>query len=790
MAFSNKHIARYRRAVTKINKLEQEYSELRDDDFPARTSLLKMRLKSGEPLSRLLIEAYALVREAAKRTIGLRAFNVQLQGAIAAHEGKMVEMKTGEGKTLSIIFPAFLNALEEKGVHVVTANDYLAARDAKWMGKVFSFLGMSAGSITSKTKEIDRQISYGADVTYISNNEVGFDFLKDNMLFEKVNKRQRDLHFAIIDEADSVLIDEAQTPLVISDSIPSSEEDKRRFSKMNYMIDELDKDIDYVLDIKDRSVTLTQGGIKKLETMIGVSNLYDSDIDYLYYIERLLKAHILFKRGRDYVLENGKVVIVDEFTGRLMPNHRYYQGIHQAIEAKEGLTVQDENRTMASITFQHLFKRYRKMAGMTGTAITAKKEFRMIYEKEVVQIATDKKIIRIDAPDRFFLNWTDKLDYLSWFVQEHYFKKRSVLIGTRSVNKSQKTHRELMEENIPSSVLNAKHTAREAEVIADAGQPQTVTVATNMAGRGTDIVLEDSVREQIGLIVLGTERHNARRIDNQLIGRAGRQGDPGLTQFLISADDELIKTYFKKDYVAMLKQHKDWSDGVESPRMQVMVNKAQERMENLFFDQRVLSYEFDRVLEVQRNSFYRQRNRVLQDDDLKEETLGLLKKHIYGNIIFPKQPRSGVLSQKDIEKISHEMKKTVMNPWFRPVFEARSYKISEFRDRTFSLIEGYYNDFEKYVTENKMRKVELTVTLKVLDLLWIQHLHNVEEIQDAALVSSISKADFFGEYEIEMSKIYRNMLHSAPRIISLTMLRTMNTMLSEKTTSNNEQKSQ
>lgn len=789
MAFSNKHIARYRRAVTKINKLEQEYSELRDGDFPARTSLLKMRMKSGESSSRLLIEAYALVREAAKRTIGLRAFNVQLQGAIAAHEGKIVEMKTGEGKTLSIIFPAYLNALEEKGVHVVTANDYLAARDAKWMDKVFSFLGMSVGSITSKTKDIDRQISYGADVTYISNNEVGFDFLKDNMLFEKTNKRQRDLHFAIIDEADSVLIDEAQTPLVISDSIPSSGVDKRRFSRMNYMIDELDKDVDYVLDIKDRSVSLTQGGIKKLETLIGVKNLYDSDIDYLYYIERLLKAHILFKRGRDYVLENGKVIIVDEFTGRLMPNHRFYQGIHQAIEAKEGFIVQDENRTMASITFQHLFKRYQKMAGMTGTAITAKKEFRMIYEKEVVQITTDKRIIRIDAPDRFFLNWTDKLDYLSWFVQEHYFKKRSVLIGTRSVNKSQQAHRELMGENIPSSVLNAKHTAREAEVIAQAGQPQTVTVATNMAGRGTDIKLEDTVREQIGLIVLGTERHNARRIDNQLIGRAGRQGDPGLTQFLISADDELIKTYFKKDYVAMLKQHKDWSDGIENPSLQVLVNKAQERMENLFFDQRILSYEFDRVLEVQRNSFYQQRDRVLLDEDLREETFGLLKKHIYGNIILPKQPRSGVFSQENIGEISQELKIIVMNPWFRPTFEARSYKVSELRDRTFSLVEGYYNDFEKYVTEEKMRKVELTVTLKVLDLLWIQHLNNVEEIQDAALVSSISKSNFFGEYEIQMSKMYRNMLHSAPRVISLTMLRTMNTMLSEKTTSNNEQPS-
>jgi len=778
MALVNSNIRRYRRAVTRINKLEQEYSELKDGDFPAKTSLLKMRLKAGEPLSRLLVEAYALVREAAKRTVGLRAFNVQLQGAFAAHEGKIVEMKTGEGKTLAIIFPAYLNSLEEKGVHVVTANDYLANRDARWMGKVFGFLGLSAGAITSTTKDFDRQISYNADVTYISNNEVGFDFLKDNMLFNKEGRRQRELHYAIVDEADSVLIDEAQTPLVLSDSTPSSEEDKNRFSKMNYMIDELDKEVDYNLNERERTVNLTPGGIKKLETLIGVKNLYDSDIDYLYYIERLLKAHILFKRDRDYVVEDGKVVIVDEFTGRMMPNHRYYQGIHQAIEAKEGLAVQDENRTLAAITFQHLFKRYNKMAGLTGTALSAKKEFRMIYGKEVVQISTDKKVIREDKPDRFFLNWNDKLDYLSWFVQEHYFKKRAVLIGTRSVLKSQRTHNELMKENIPSSVLNAKHTKREAEVIAQAGQAQTVTVATNMAGRGTDIELADSVRDQVGLIVLGTERHNSMRIDNQLIGRAGRQGDPGFSQFLISADDELIKNYFKNEYIALLKQFEGWPEGIESPRLGELLSKAQKRMENLFFDQRVLNYEFDRILEVQRNSFYRQRNRVLNDNNLKEETLDLLKKHLYRHIILPQQPRSGEFLPAHVQAIAMELKKTVINPWFKPTFENRNYTISQLRDRTYMLVEKYYNDFEKYVSEKKMRSIESIVTLKVLDLLWIEHLRRVEELQEAALVSSISKADFFGEYEIKMSKIYREMLHSAPRIISLTMLRTMNSMLS------------
>ncbi len=786
MTITNKHRQRYRRIVTKINKLEKEMVELRGDDFSAKTALFKMRLKSGESLDELLPSAYALAREAAKRVIGLRAFNVQLQGAVAAHEEKIVEMKTGEGKTLAILFPAYLNALEGKGVHVVTANDYLAERDAKWMGKVYSFLGLSVGSITDKTEEFERQVSYSSDVTYVSNNEVGFDFLKDNMLYDKKNKRQRDLHFAIIDEADSVLIDEAQTPLVISDSILSDEDSKKQFVALNSLIKELRKNIDFEINEKERAVSLEAAGVKKLETLLGVNNLYDSEIDYLYYVECLLKAHLLFKKDRDYVVDKKNVVIVDEFTGRLMPNHRYCQGIHQAIEAKEGLAVQDEDKTLASITFQHLFKHYNKMAGLTGTAATARKEFRLIYRKEVVQIPTDKRIIRDDASDRFFLNWNDKLDYLAWFVQEHYFKKRAALIGTRSIRKSQRTYQVLMGENIPSAVLNAKHTSREAEVIAQAGQPQTVTVATNMAGRGTDIELAQSVRDQIGLVVIGTERHNARRIDSQLVGRAGRQGDPGYSQFFISAEDELIKAHFKKEYITELKRNKGWPEGVGSVRLQAIINKAQKRMEGLFFDQRVLNYEFDHVLEAQRNSFYRQRNRVLRDENLKEETLGLLKKYAYGHVILPQQTRSNEFSRQQVAAISTALKKAVINRWFQPNFEAHSYTIAEMRKGVYDSIIKYYNNVEHYVSEEKMRKIEKTVTLKVLDLLWVEHLRNVESMQEAALISSIGQASFFEEYEIEMARVYKSMLYSAPRIICLTLLRTMNVLLTSNENNNNE----
>lgn len=775
----SKHIRRYQRIVTKINKLEKDLEGLKDGDFEAKTALLKMRLKSGHSLDQILPEAYALVREVAKRTLGVRAFNVQLQGAIAAHEGKVVEMKTGEGKTLTIAFPAFLNALEGKGVHVVTANDYLAQRDAKWMGKIYSVLGLSVEFVTSKTSEFDRQVSYGADITYVTNNEVGFDFLKDNMLYEESSKKQRDLHFAIVDEADSVLIDEAQIPLVIADEQKTSQQDKEIYAKLNPMVSQLKKNDDFLVDKKEHTVALTEQGILKLEKMLNVQNLYEEEkVDYIYFVERLLKAHNLFSKDKHYVVENGQVVIVDEFTGRLLLNHRYYQGLHQAIEAKEGLNIQDETKTLASITFQHLFRKYSKMAGLTGTAVSAKKEFRMIYGKEVVEIPANKKVIRLDQPDRFFLHWEDKIKYLGWTVKEHYFKKRAVLVGTRSVKKSNEVSAQLLSENIPSNVLNAKHTTREAEVIALAGQPQTVTVATNMAGRGTDIELDESVKNDLGLVVFGVERHNARRIDNQLIGRAGRQGDPGLSQFLISADDELIKVHFKDEYVAQLKKYKDWSKGIEHAKMEKILRKAQKRMEDIFFDQRVLSYEFDKVLEAQRNSFYRQRNRVLWDNDLKGETLKLVSKEAYRQVVAPFRGRKEKIGQGEVEQVVAKMKKMVLNDWFQPQKKLQSgIGLVELRSLVFKSIIGYYSDFENFVSEKRMRMIEKTVTLKVLDVLWIQHLEKVEQLQEAALINSISKADFFEEYEIEMFKVYREMLFSAPRVIVLTLFRTMNRMM-------------
>jgi preprotein translocase subunit SecA len=782
----NKNIGRYRRMVTKINKLEAEMGKMADTDFQQKTLEFKDSLQKGQSPDDIIIEAYALVREAARRVLGLRAYNVQLQGALAVHEGKITEMKTGEGKTLTILFPAYLNALEGEGVHVVTANDYLAERDGLEMKRVYEFLGLSVDYITSKTNAFDRQVAYMSDITYTTNNEIGFDFLRDKMLYDVKNKRQRKLHFAIIDEADSVLIDEAQTPLVISNNKEKDNSVEKIYLKLNPIIAQLQKNVDYKADIKKQTVSLTPVGLSKIEKAVGVNNLYeDDDVDYIYYVTRLLKAYVLFKRDRDYIVDNGEVVIVDEFTGRLMYNHRYYQGIHQAIEAKEGLTVREENRTLASVTFQHLFKRYTKMAGLTGTAWTARKEFRLFFGKEVVQIPTNKPIRRVDKPDRFFISWEDKLNYLTWATQEYYFKKGATLVGTRSVKKSEDVAKHFLEANMPAQVLNAQHTKREAEIIAQAGQPQMITVATNMAGRGTDIKLADTVKEQLGLSIFGTERHNARRIDNQLIGRGGRQGGPGISQFLISADDVLIKTYFRKEYLATLEKMAGVTQGVESKKMQKISNRAQKRMEDVLFGQRVLGYEFDKVLDKQRKSFYLQRERVLEDEDLREENLNLIRKEIYrlmlakyklGNKSFAEDQMRNIVGEIEV-LVSNEKFNEILNEKINVFFQNEKADAVGVKDVIYEAMDEYYVYLESVLNKDKLRMTEKTVTLKVLDLLWVKHLEEVTQIQEASLVLSISQGGFFEDYEMRLSKAYQQMLLSVPRIITMTFFRTINKLI-------------
>ncbi len=784
----DRNVKRYRRLVTKINKLEPEIQKLSDRQLQVKTAEFKRRLQNGETLQDILLEVYAVVREAGKRVLGLRAYNVQLQGALAVFEEKIVEMKTGEGKTLTITFPAYLKALLGQGVHVVTANDYLAERDASEMGKLYKFLGLTVDYITSKTSHYDRQVAYRADITYLTPNEVGFDYLRDNMLYEAKNRRQRGLFFAIVDEVDSVLIDEAQVPLVISNNKDQNKNAKEIYLKLKPIVESLQRDIDYKVNEKEQVVSLTPMGISKIEKALGVSNLYEGDIDYIYYITRLLKAYALFKKDRDYIVDEGQVIIVDEFTGRLMYNHRYYQGIHQAIEAKEGLMIRDENTTLASITFQLLFKKYKGLAGLTGTALSAKKEFRMLFGKQVVAIPTNKPIRRIDKDDKFFVAWEDKMNYLAWTTQEYYLKNGATLIGTRSVLKSEDVYKHLMNVNVPAQVLNAKHARREAEIIARAGQPQRVTVATNMAGRGTDIKLADEVRKAGGLMVLGTERYNARRIDNQLIGRAGRQGDPGMSQFLISADDVLIKTYFREQYLKAISKHSDTEKGVEDKKLTKIINKAQKRMEDSLFEQRLLSYEFDKVLDKQRNSFYKQRNRVLQDDNLKEETLLLIEKEIYHLLLARYTAASQAFEKTQIRNVVGEIKTLVANEKFNEILDAKvnAYLQREgitglgIKEVIKEAVLEYYSFLEDVLTPAKIRLTEKTVTLKVLDLLWVRHLQQVTEMQEAAMVLAITRGDFFTDYEMRMDKVYRQMLLSVPRIVTLTFFRTVNRLLANK----------
>lgn len=772
----------YQGIIKKIHLAEKEIEKLKSNDFSAKTSVLRMKVKSGESLDAILPEAFALVRVAIKRVLGLEAFDVQLMGAIAAHKGDIVEMRTGEGKTLTIIFPAFLNALKGS-VHVVTVNDYLAKRDAHWMQKVYRYLGINVNYITSETNNFDRQVAYASDVVYVTNDELCFDYLKDNMIYDVTDKRQQGFDFAIVDEADSILVDEAQIPLVISTSQTSTEESKKIFKKLNNVVTQLQEKVDFKLDKKNQTIFLTIEGIKKIEKFTNVSNLYEGDREesQLYYIECLLKAHFLFKRGKDYIIEKDKVVIVNEFTGRLMPSHRYYQGIHQAIEVKEGMKIRDENETLALVTYQHFFRQYKKMAGFTGTAQTAEKEFRLIYGKKITPVPTNKPIIRKDLPDRFFLSWEDKVNYLAWILQEYFFKKRAALIGTRSVNKSIQIQKALIEENIPSNVLNAKHTVREAEIVSQAGQSQTMTVATNMAGRGTDIELSPEVRKLGGLIIYGTEKHNAQRIDNQLIGRAGRQGDPGQAQFLISADDSLIRSYFRKDYEKEIKKYKNIEKGIESKKLEKLLTQAQKRVEGAFLNQRILNFEFDKVLERQRQSFYKQRERIVQDDNLKDETLTLLMDETVSNVSKKFLFRKKMIEVEKLKEIVEYLSGLIGNPWFSvKVSKKDFYSSAEIKNKIKESLIKYYEDFEYYYSAEKLRKMEKIVTLKVLDLSWSAHLKNVEQLQESVLISSLGKGNFFEDYRIRMNNIYKEMLRGVPEVLTLTFLKTVNRLWKDK----------
>ncbi|MGC8716426.1 MAG: preprotein translocase subunit SecA, partial [bacterium] len=620
---ADRELAKYWRIVEEINELESRVSILTDEELSVKTLEFKDRLNRGETLDDIMVEAFAVVREVAKRKTNMRPFDVQLIGAIVLHEGKIAEMKTGEGKTLVATMPAYLNALTGRGVHIVTVNDYLAKRDRYWMGPIYESLGLKVGLLQHDSTTEERREAYNSDITYGTNTEFGFDYLRDNMALSMEEVVQREFNYAIVDEVDSILIDEARTPLIISGM---ADKPTKLYYQFAQVARRLIKDTDYTVDEKLKNVVLTDVGARKVEKMLGIENIYgEGDIDYLSYLVAALKAKELFKKDVEYIVNDGEVIIVDEFTGRLMYGRRYSDGIHQAIEAKEGLKIKQEAQTLATITLQNYFRMYKKLAGMTGTAATEADEFLKIYGLEVVVIPTNKPMIRIDYPDAVYKTEKAKFNAIIQEIVSHYKIGRPVLVGTRSVERSEMLSSMLKHLGIPHQVLNAKYHEKEAQIIAHAGEKGMVTIATNMAGRGVDIVLGEGVVELGGLHIIGTERHESRRIDNQLRGRAGRQGDPGSSRFYVSLEDELMRL-FGSDRVKgiMDKLGIDENQPIEHPMISKAIENAQKKVESYHFDIRKQLLEYDDVMETQRKVIYEERKKILTSKDLKSSVLSVM----------------------------------------------------------------------------------------------------------------------------------------------------------------------
>lgn len=773
--------------VERINSLEAKISSLSDSSLRSKTDEFRGRIEAGETLDDLLPEAFAVVREVAKRTLRMRHFDVQLIGGIVLHEGKIAEMKTGEGKTLVATLPVYLNALTGKGVHVVTVNDYLAKRDAQWMGPIYEFLGLSVGVIVHGLTDEERQRAYNSDITYGTNNEFGFDYLRDNMKYDLSHYVQRELNYAIVDEVDSILIDEARTPLIISGP---SEESTDKYYKIDRIIPKLRKGIDFTIDEKARTVILTEEGNSRVEQLLGISNLYDpSNIELVHHVLQGLRAHHLFKRDVDYVVRDGEVIIVDEFTGRLMPGRRWSDGLHQAIEAKEGVKIESENQTLATITFQNYFRMYKKLAGMTGTADTEAEEFAKIYNLDVVVIPTNKPMIRIDYPDVIYKTERAKFNAVIKEIEELHRKGQPVLVGTISIEKSEILSSMLKKKGIPHSVLNAKYHEREAEIIAQAGRSGSVTIATNMAGRGTDIILggnpeglarqflagkndyseeewQDALkkaeeickkdREKVvdlgGLHILGTERHEARRIDNQLRGRSGRQGDPGSSRFYISLEDDLMRI-FGSDRIAGLMGRLGMDEDVpiENRMVSKAIENAQKRVEAHNFDIRKHLLEYDDVMNKQRTEIYAFRREILQGEGLKERIFQIIDDTI-DELLEIYCPESKYHEEWDIKGL-----KDSLFGIFAVSIENFTNDVNSLREFLSETIKSAYEKKEREIGNEMMRYLEKVIFLQVLDAQWKDHLLAMDHLKEGIGLRGYGQRDPLTEYKKEAFEIFAGM---------------------------------
>ncbi len=775
---NEKELEKLEPLVQEINSLEPEIQQLSDAELKARTPEFEERYQSGESLDDLLPEAFAVVREAAQRSTeeGFRHFDVQLMGGIVLHQGRTAEMKTGEGKTLAATMPVYLNALAGKGVHVVTVNDYLAERDSEWMGQIYRFLGLSVGVILNGMPREERRKAYKCDVTYGTNNEFGFDYLRDNMAYKEEDMVQRGHDYAILDEVDSILIDEARTPLIISGPAQDTSQDYRKF---NRVVPRLQPEKHYEIDEKSRIVNLTEEGVSRAEELLNVDNLFDnSNFELNHRLNQALKAHTLMKKDRDYIVKNGEVKIVDEFTGRIMEGRRFSEGLHQAIEAKEGVEVRKETQTFASITLQNYFRMYDKLAGMTGTAKTEEDEFIEIYDMDVVVVPTNEPMIREDMPDLVYQTEEYKFQAVIDDIAARYDRGQPVLVGTVDIDKSEDLSRRLKKRGIPHNVLNAKNHEREAEIVKDAGQKKSITIATNMAGRGTDIKLGEGVVELGGLHVLGTERHESRRIDNQLRGRSGRQGDPGSSQFYVSLEDDLMRLFGSDNISGILdKVGLQEDEPIEHSMITSAIEKAQRKVEARNFDIRKSILEYDDVLNKQRKVIYEQRRELLGTDDVRDRIMGMLNKSI--NDIMEMYLSEDIHpSEWDLESFQNHLR------GFNLQLELAGQELEgeeleklmdlsreEIRENLIYQAEANLREKKETLGQEKFNHIARQLALRIIDRKWMSHLDNMDQLRQGIGLRAYGQKDPLTEYKFESYDLFQEMTGSIREDIVSSLLK-------------------
>ena len=767
--FEYKELRRFMKIADQIEAKSDEYEKLTDKQLQHKTEEFKKELEKGKTLDDILIDAFATVREAAKRVINEKPFYTQVLGALAIHYGNIAEMKTGEGKTLTSVMPAYLNALTGEGVHIITVNEYLASRDAAWMGQIFEFLGLTVGTNLRDLSPAEKRERYNCDILYSTNNEIGFDYLRDNMVVRKEDRVQRPLNFAIVDEVDSVLIDEARTPLIISGGAMHS---NNQYTDAQRFVRDLKENEDFIIDEKTKSINLTDEGSKKCEKFYGIDNMYDIKYSALvHHINQALRANFTMKNEVDYVVQDGKVVIVDQFTGRLMQGRAFSEGLHQAIEAKEGVKINEETKTLATITFQNLFRMYKKLSGMTGTAKTEEEEFRNIYNMYVIQIPTNKPVIRKDMADLIFATKQDKYNAIIKEIKERHATGQPVLVGTIAIETSELISNMLKKERIKHEVLNAKNHAREAEIIAKAGEIGSVTIATNMAGRGTDIKLGEGVKELGGLCVIGTERHESRRIDNQLRGRAGRQGDPGYTQFFVSFEDDLMVRFGTDRFKDLLQAAGlGTTINLRSKTMTRNVETAQKKVEGNNVDIRKSLLQYDDVMGRQREIMYERRNEILDSDSIHESIINLIKDHIY-NLVMSHLVEQPELLEFDCSEICEYVNENLLRNSNMKLSEI----INKSKDEVIQILEdkiiGEYENKIKDLPEEIVNDFEKVIALRVIDTHWMEHINTMDHLKEGIGLRSYAQNNPLVEYTNEGFQLFDEMLDTINREITKYLLK-------------------